>query len=123
MATNSRAKGKREELAAVHFLRDCGFAARRGQQHKGTPDSPDIECDSLPHLEVKSRQKIDIGTQELDNAIAKAYEESPDGKALVLWRQPRKQWRLTWICGLWKVPVTVAGNDRVRQALIKHARD
>jgi Holliday junction resolvase len=56
--TNSRQKGKRGELALVHLLQDHGLVARRGQQFKGTADSPDVICDSLPwvHWECKWRQ-------------------------------------------------------------------
>lgn len=54
---NSRAKGKRGELEAVHFLKDvCGIEARRGQQFSGGADSPDIILpDDLRwiHVEVK----------------------------------------------------------------------
>lgn len=52
---NSRAKGSRGELELSKFLTDHGFPARRGQQFQGSPDSPDIVCDSLKqyHIECK----------------------------------------------------------------------
>jgi hypothetical protein len=36
-------------------LREAGFEARRGMQYSGSPDSPDVVCESLPnyHNEVK----------------------------------------------------------------------
>jgi Holliday junction resolvase len=53
--THSRNKGKRGELELAEVIRDQGFNARRGQQFKGTPDSPDVVTD-LPggwHIECK----------------------------------------------------------------------
>ena len=54
---NSRKKGSRGELELVNFLIDHGFDARRGQQFKGTPDSPDIVSAMLTevglHIECK----------------------------------------------------------------------
>lgn len=52
---NSRAKGKRGELAFAKTLTEFGFPAYRGQQNKGGEDSPDVICPSLPflHWEVK----------------------------------------------------------------------
>lgn len=42
------------------WLRDQGFAARRGQQFSGSPDSPDIVT-SLPyHVEVKRVEKLNL---------------------------------------------------------------
>ena len=50
----SKQKGKRGELEFSHFLADAGYPARRGQQFSGTPDSPDVICESLPfHIECK----------------------------------------------------------------------
>jgi Holliday junction resolvase len=45
---NSREKGKRGERQWRDELRAQGFAARRGQQFSGSPDSPDVVCDDLP---------------------------------------------------------------------------
>lgn len=58
---NSKRKGARRELELAKFLTAHGFPARRGQQFKGTEDSPDVECDSLPlHIECKARQKLSL---------------------------------------------------------------
>ena len=59
---NSREKGKRGERAWRDELRAQGFAARRGQQFCGTPDSPDVVCDALPwlHFEVKCVERLNI---------------------------------------------------------------
>ena len=42
MAINSRNKGAAGEREFAALLRDEGFEARRGQQHKGGVDSPDV---------------------------------------------------------------------------------
>lgn len=59
---NSRAKGARGERQWRDELRANGYAARRGQQFSGSPDSPDVVCDSLPwiHFEVKAVERLNI---------------------------------------------------------------
>lgn len=61
MAINSKQKGKRGELEWRDMLRQYGHEARRGQQFSGSPDSPDVVCETLPyHFEVKRTQKINV---------------------------------------------------------------
>lgn len=61
MSLNSRAKGKRGELAFASFLREHGFDARRGQQFSGSPDSPDVVSSDFPyHVEVKLVEKLNL---------------------------------------------------------------
>jgi hypothetical protein len=59
---SSREKGKRGERQWRDELRANGYAARRGQQFSGSPDSPDVICESLPwaHFEVKLAERLDI---------------------------------------------------------------
>jgi hypothetical protein len=59
---NSRQKGKRGERQWRDELRAAGYDARRGQQFSGSPDSPDVVCDSLPwaHFEVKCVERLNI---------------------------------------------------------------
>lgn len=59
---NSREKGKRGERQWRDELRANGYAARRGQQFSGSPDSPDVVCDALPwiHFEVKAVERLNI---------------------------------------------------------------
>ena len=59
---NSREKGKRGERQWRDELRANGYAARRGQQFSGSPDSPDVICDGLPwaHFEVKLVERLDL---------------------------------------------------------------
>lgn len=57
MGKASRDKGKRGEREIAALFRAHGFNARRGQQYKGSSDSPDIVHD-VPglHVEVKFRE-------------------------------------------------------------------
>jgi hypothetical protein len=59
---NSREKGKRGERQWRDELRAEGFAARRGQQFSGSPESPDVVSDDLPwiHFEVKAVERLNI---------------------------------------------------------------
>lgn len=59
---NSREKGKRGEREWAKFLRDLGYAdARRGVQHAGGPDSPDV-VGGIPgtHAEVKRTEALSV---------------------------------------------------------------
>ena len=62
MPKNSREKGKRGEREWAKFLNlICpGANARRGQQFKGTPESPDVVSDLPFHWEVKRRERTAI---------------------------------------------------------------
>lgn len=88
---NSKKKGSRGELELVHFLRECGFDARRGQQFKGTPDSPDVVSDKLSrvglHIECK---RVEAGNlyNWLDQAKADAGEKTP----VVMHRRNNRDW-------------------------------
>jgi len=70
---NSREKGKRGERQWRDELRAQGFEARRGQQFAGSPDSPDVVCDSLPwaHFEVKAVERLNI-----EDAMEQARRDS-----------------------------------------------
>src|SRR5579859_6482866 len=59
---NSREKGKRGERQWRDELRANGYAARRGQQFSGSPDSPDVVCEALSwiHFEVKAVEKLNV---------------------------------------------------------------
>jgi Holliday junction resolvase len=56
----SKQKGARAERALRDELRTAGWmSARRGQQFKGTPDSPDVICEELDcfRFECKHRER------------------------------------------------------------------
>lgn len=75
---NSRTKGKVGELEFAALLREHGYEnARRGQQHRGGGDSPDVI--GLPgfHPEVKRTERF-----HLYDAVDQARRDS-DGTGLV----------------------------------------
>lgn len=90
--TNSRQKGKRMELEVVHLLEKYGFNARRGQQFKGTEDSPDVIHDMTGmFIEVKAREQFSIN--DLYKTLDQAQEEAAKGEdALLFYTKNRKPW-------------------------------
>lgn len=59
MGRMSRNKGKRGEREWAAKLREHGFEARRGVQHAGGPDSPDVVSDMEGyHAEVKRVERL-----------------------------------------------------------------
>ena len=73
---NSREKGKRGERQWRDELRANGYAARRGQQFSGSPESPDVICDELDwiHFEVKAVERLNI-EDAMDQARRDAGQE------------------------------------------------
>ena len=92
MGKMSRNKGKRGELEVAALMRKYRFEARRGQQHRGGADSPDV-IHSLPgtHVEVKFRENF-----SLYEALAKADEEKfQQDRSVVFHRRVRRPWLVT----------------------------
>jgi len=90
---NSKIKGKAGELEFVHYLKEKGYKdARRGQQFCGTPESPDIICESLPklHFEVKRVQNLNIG-----KAMEQAIDDCGDKIPVVAHRKNNCNWMIT----------------------------
>lgn len=82
MALDSRAKGKRAELAACQTLRDLfGWVCRRSQQFSGWAkggDSPDIFVDQTPSLfwEIKWVEKLNL-PRAMGLAVKQAGRKTP----------------------------------------------
>ena len=92
MAKMSRDKGKGGELEVAALLKEYGFEARRGQQFKGTADSPDV-IHNLPwplHIEVKYVERLN-----LHDAMEKAEADSGYKAPVVLSRRNGKPWLAT----------------------------
>lgn len=89
MSVNSDRKGKvGEREAAKELARLFNVEARRGQQHRGGPDSPDVA--GLPgcHVEVKRVEKL-----RLWEAVAQAAAEAGEGEVpVVLHRANNRPW-------------------------------
>ncbi len=71
---NSRAKGVKGEHEVRDLFRARGYVAKRGQQHEGGSDSPDVmhTIDWL-HVEVKRTEVLSI-YKAMDQAISDAKE-------------------------------------------------
>ena len=96
---NSRAKGKRVELKAAHFLTSHGIPAQRGARN-GVKDGQDL---ILPpeydiHIEVKGDKSVRPGTKAMEEALEQAREGAAKANktsCAVLWHEDRKGWRMT----------------------------
>lgn len=88
MPVNSRAKGARGERELAACLRKYGFDARRGQQHAGGVESPDIRH-NIPglHLECKRVERLNIR-----QAYEQACGDCGDLMPVVVFRQNRTPW-------------------------------
>jgi|SRR5215831_14346437 len=88
MPVNSRDKGKRGELELAQFLRDRGFAARRGRQYQGGQGSPDLvtNLDGI-HVECK---RVEAGN--LYNWLAQAKAECGWDMPVVMHRRNGEDW-------------------------------
>lgn len=86
---NSRAKGIRGELEVRDLLRRYGFAAKRGQQHAGGDDSPDVKHNMEGfHIEVKRVQKLALYPAMEQAAADAALGETP----IVFHKRNHKDW-------------------------------
>lgn len=89
MGKMSRDKGKVGEREVAMLLREYGFEARRGQQFKGGPGSPDV-VHSIPnvHIEVKRTERL-----QLYEALRQAtFEASPEKVPVVFHRRNNQPW-------------------------------
>ena len=86
--TNSRRKGKVGENEIVNLLKSYGLTARRGQQFKGTPDSPDVIVEEWPdlHIEVKRAERFN-----LYSAMKQAREDKGDNQCPVVFHRRNKE--------------------------------
>lgn len=78
MGARSRRKGVKGELELARLLTAEGFAASRGAQNRGGPDSPDVRCPSLPaiHFEAKRCERLSL-YDALDQARLDAQGNLP----------------------------------------------
>ena len=89
---NSREKGKRGERQWRDELRGHGYAARRGQQFSGSPDSPDVICETLAwlHFEVKAVERLNI-----EDAMEQARRDAGGKRPAVAHRRKFRPWLVT----------------------------
>lgn len=89
---NSKQKGKRGELELAQYLRQHGYHAQRGQQYKGSPESPDVVCAELDylHIEVKRTERLqlypalDQSTKDAGSLIPTVFHRSNNNEWVVI---------------------------------------
>jgi Holliday junction resolvase len=95
---NSRQKGARGERQWRDELRANGYDARRGQQFSGSPDSPDVVCESLPwiHFEVKHTERLNL-YDAMEQAQRDCGSAAPTGQKvpIVVYRRNNRGWLVT----------------------------
>ena len=89
MGKSQRDKGVRGEIEVAKILREHGYgSARRGVQHSGGPDSPDVVGISGVHIEVKRVEKL-----YLYQSLKQAKEDAGENEIPVVVHRPnRKEW-------------------------------
>ena len=116
---NSKRKGKDGENELARVLRLYGYDTRRGQQFKGSPDSPDVL--GLPgiHIECKRVEKLN-----LYDAIAQSKADAGEDIPVVMHRRNRSKWLVTmelkdgieiykeWEAGISDVLAYLKGGDK-----------
>lgn len=81
-------KGAAGEREFAHYLTDHGHPARRGVQYSGSPDSPDVVCQSLPfHFEVKRTERLSLYA-----AMKQATSDAGKAIPLVAHRRNGGEW-------------------------------
>lgn len=89
MGKYQRDKGKAGERWLASQLREAGFNATTGRQHRGGPDSPDVITKGIPyHWEMKSGYE----RLSLKTLLSKCEEETDDTQApVVVWKPTRQR--------------------------------
>ncbi len=89
---NSRRKGKAGELEACKALTsELGVEARRGQQFRGGPDSPDVRHGlEGVHIEVKRVERLNLA-----EAMVQAERDADGDIPVVLSRKNLHPWLVT----------------------------
>ena len=89
---NSRQKGARGERELANFLTDAGWPARRGQQFKGSGDSPDVVCERLAKHDFQIECKR-VERFSLYDALEQAQRDAgPFVDGVVFHRKNNKPW-------------------------------
>ncbi len=86
---NSRAKGVKGEHEVRDLFRARGYVAKRGQQHEGGSDSPDVISPiNWLHIEVKRTEALSIY-----KAMEQAFDDGGAFQTPTVWhRRNNKEW-------------------------------
>ena len=85
---NSRQKGAAGERELARFLEGFGWKSKRGQQHSGSPDSPDVVSELPWFVECKRTQNA-APLKWMEKATEDAGGEKPP---MIFWRPNRGRW-------------------------------
>lgn len=89
MAKNGCRKGKVGERELAALFRECGFDAKRGVQHKGGAESPDVVT-SIAELHVECKR---VESLQLYPALEQAERDAGLSKMPVVFhRRNKKPW-------------------------------
>lgn len=115
---NSREKGAAGERELANILKAHGFDARRGQQHSGSPDSPDVIGIPGVHIEVKRVEEF--GQGKLYKAMAQSARDAGEGELVAVFhRRNRKRWMVTTRYADWLDMAARAGGCEARHVVKK----
>lgn len=89
---NSRRKGADGERELSNRLTDHGHTCRRGQQHRGGGDSPDVVGLDGIHIECKRVQKLNV---EKAMAQSRRDAEGTGDLPVVMHRRDWEVWKVT----------------------------
>lgn len=123
---NSRAKGAGGERELAHVLNrgllPQGYKAERGAR-SGVDGGEDVIVRSpggsiVPiRIECKRNERIDLGTEALDDAIGQAVRDAgPGGVWVLFWRRNRRPWVMTTVLAP-EVIATLHHPDYIRRVL------
>jgi Holliday junction resolvase len=89
MPIHSKNKGANGEREVRDLFKRFGFDAHRGQQFKGTPDSPDVvaKTNEPIHIEVKRVERF-----QLYEALKQAQADAGRATPLVFHRKNKERW-------------------------------
>lgn len=87
---NSKQKGNRGEVELANVLKGYGFDARRGQQYKGSPDSPDVTGMNGVHIECKRVERLNV-----EEAMKQSIRDAGSDTPVVMHRKNRGEWLVT----------------------------
>ena len=96
MPINSRRKGAEAEQEIARLFQAHDWEARRGQQHRGGPDAPDVIVDDTPlHVEVKDKQSHNFWDHMRQAENDASVEQIPVIFARRKTKNVREQWLVT----------------------------
>lgn len=114
MKINSRAKGAAGERELASWLTKKGWWSKRGQQHAGGEDSPDVKSELPFHIECKRVEKLNLA-----DAVDQAMRDCGSKPWSVFHRKNRQPWLVTLDAGVF-VDLLKATREEQPQKQLQH---